>query len=730
MSLKSVHIYSALDGQIALQLASALREIGPQSDYLAKVWRGAPVSILTLALTCFGLRQNGMLRGGLIPRRYLVSLRLFKANLWLLLASIAVGVLSAASSPCQTNGVKVDYLVSPLLIGKTPKYLGTNVEVMEYADRSNLWDWLADSGAGMVRVFHPNVNLLARPALESDYASILTRKDFDVFREHLIHNPERNVPWSHYRFAQEIPWVGTPDLIVDKLEALRVQPILSMSYRPTDFPRPLLKELAGTPQPGDSYINWDAAASAYEYYLAVIYHYSTRNHVLYYMMLNEPGDAEKTVEQVGVLARLARLALEDVKGAIQDKQTADRMRLSGPAVYAVWEKYWPYVSPYVDFLDAHLYDPDAYILQRKAQRIAMVAQLSGKRWGVSEFNRIGGRTAPEQSLFNIKPSLELSGLLMSTLSDTSVTDPEEEFALLYEFQFPAVQRNFKSLVYGDMNLVDWTGQDIALRSRDQSMHPSFEELQLRFPTPAFDIFKMFARAVPNGRTSTDTYDVLRVGEGDRENSGLHDPVDGRLAFPALEPEKYYALKGGGFDLRVVAVRGDGKLFIFALNPGPSILKNIGFNISLLKEGYGTAIVRETSLGHRDEAILQIAPLSRDIVIDISPESLTQIILVKENLHAVGGLRLEEATATPGTIGALHLFETTRLHAYGMVEGQWEDLSSLNVKWSSSNADLIRVDQTGLVQRLRNANDTVKVTAETLDGAAVVDCTIPPVSPNQ
>jgi hypothetical protein len=157
---------------------------------------------------------------------------------------------------------------------------------------------------------------------------------------------------------------------------------------------------------------------------------------------------------------------------------------------------------------------------------------------------------------------------MSTLSDTAVTDPDEEFALLYQFQFPAVQRSFKSLVYGDMNLIDWTGQDIPPRSMDKSMHPTFEDLQLRFPTPAYDIFKMFTRAVPNGRTSTATYDVLRVGEGDRGNSGIQDPVDGRLAFPALEPEKYYSLKGGGYNLRVLAVRGDGRLFIFALNQGP------------------------------------------------------------------------------------------------------------------------------------------------------------------
>jgi hypothetical protein len=150
---------------------------------------------------------------------------------------------------------------------------------------------------------------------------------------------------------------------------------------------------------------------------------------------------------------------------------------------------------------------------------------------------------------------------------------------------------------------------------------------------------------------------------------------------------------------------------------------------LLKEDYGTAIVRETSLKHRDEAIRQIAPSSKDIVIDIAPESITQIILVKDDLHAVSSLKLEEAGTTPGTAAALHLFETTRLHAYGEIEGKREDLSSLNIKWSSSNSDAVRVDQTGLVVRLRNSSDTIKITAKTVDGTAAVDCTIPPVSPN-
>ncbi len=61
-------------------------------------------------------------------------------------------------------------------------------------------------------------------------------------------------------------------------------------------------------------------------------------------------------------------------------------------------------------------------------------------------------------------------------------------ACAYLFHFPATHRNYKALVYGDMNLVDWSGRDDRLWGRGDEWHPTLEEMQLRHATPAYDIF--------------------------------------------------------------------------------------------------------------------------------------------------------------------------------------------------------------------------------------------------
>ena len=55
-----------------------------------------------------------------------------------------------------------DYTVfslSDLVIGRPPKRLGVNVEVQDHQEESNLYDWLADSGAQVIRSFHPERTL-------------------------------------------------------------------------------------------------------------------------------------------------------------------------------------------------------------------------------------------------------------------------------------------------------------------------------------------------------------------------------------------------------------------------------------------------------------------------------------------------------------------------------------------------------------------------------------------
>ena len=90
-------------------------------------------------------------------------------------------------------------------------------------------------------------------------------------------------------------------------------------------------------------------------------------------------------------------------------------------------------------------------------------------------------------------------------------------------------------------------------------------------------------------------------------------------------------------------------------------------------------------------------------------------MLKDDLTKVSELKLEERTATPGTIGDLGLFQTTRLRALGRIADRWIDLSDLNVVWSSSEDRLVKVYQGGLVQRVRQTGKSVVITAKTLAG---------------
>jgi hypothetical protein len=509
--------------------------------------------------------------------------------------------------------------------------------------------------------------------------------------------------------------LGKPDHIVEKLNAIKVNPILSMAYAPNYFARPLLTAWGEGYVPSDASIDWGAAASAYEYYFACIWRYATKYNVTHYMMLNEPPGDEKTVRQVGVLARMARLALEDVRAKVPDAKTSSALCLSGPACYMNWEEFWPYVEPYVDFLDVHLYEPDPDLFARKLSRALTHARLSGRRTLLTEFNRVGGPMPPEESLFGMRPSLQVAGLLMAALQGARPGDPGLEAALLYQFQFPATHRNFKSLVYGDMNLVDWTGQDKALRKGKEAAPPAFEALQLRFATPAYHMLKMAARCVPDNRDSRSSYHVFELGEANRGVGAVLDPVNRRNAYPALELNTYYANGGGGTRVRTLAVGAGERLIVLAANPEPVTVRAVGFDLAPLKERYVTAVVRETSLRRRDEAVSQWPVEAGRVTLDLPPESLTQVIFVKEDLAKVEELRIEEETATPGDCRALGLHETTRLRASGRIGEKWIDLSELNVTWSSSAPEEVKVYQGGLTQRVSLRLAAVTLTAKTLNG---------------
>ena len=186
---------------------------------------------------------------------------------------------------------------------------------------------------------------------------------------------------------------------IQKAVQAGVAPIVSVSYGPHSYPGPLLKSFTGEVQAKDENVNWPAAASAYEYYLANVYRYASRDGVTHFMMLNEPNGSEKDIQQIGVIARMGRLALEDVRAKLRDKRTAAALRLSGPACHSNWEEFWPYMEPYVDFLDSHFYDPDPDMFTRQYARAAMRARQSGKKVAFTEYGRIGGSMQPAEALW-------------------------------------------------------------------------------------------------------------------------------------------------------------------------------------------------------------------------------------------------------------------------------------------------------------------------------------------
>jgi hypothetical protein len=221
--------------------------------------------------------------------------------------------------------------------------------------------------------------------------------------------------------------------------------------------------------------------------------------------------------------------------------------------------------------------------------------------------------------------------------------------------------------------------------------------------------------------------VLALGESAKGFIGVFDSTIKHNVYKALSPEKYYALNGSGPELRTLVVRTPDRLIITALNPGPNAAKRVAFNLELLPEKYATAVVRETSLLLRDQAIRQTPVSGPEMVVDLPAETLTQIILTKDDLAQVSKLKLEEKTFTPGTAEKLAPLETTRLRALGKLGDRWLDLTDLNVVWSSSVPELVNVYQGGLVQRLAASSRAVTITAKTLGGISAPALTVPGTS---
>lgn len=614
-----------------------------------------------------------------------------------------------------------ELIVIPKHIATTPRHLGTNVEVQIEHDKINLWDWLADSGATIAREFHPEQSLRKEPVDESVWEDIKTPADFDEFRKRVCADPEGGpIQWQAYHFDKSVEWMGVPDGIVKKVKEAGVEPLVSMGYNPKLFSRaPLTRwDIEGTPADDD--IDWAAAASAYDYYFAMIYRYASKNGARYFLLHNEPeccspefhfpkeldGDWEtpcyspdpdirrRGIDAVclqwAVMARVARAAMDDVKGLLGDK--GKDLFLSGPASGA-WEWFWQRGGQYVDSVDFHHYHPDPEAMERVYRRVAFRAGGAGQKISSSEYNVKCGNVPFTEMPFVMDASLKLARLLLHSLRLSKPGDPLCEFLTEYLFHFPATHRNFKSLLYGDMNLLDWTVQDQGLNSRTDDWYPTWQEMQIRFAAPCYHLFRMLARCVP-GMDKPQGYKVLETGE--------HCLIDDAHLNGYVKVEQFVVDTGDAVIITLLNRFG---------GPLP-----VDVEITQLGARFKTMVVRETS-AHRADQVIDERPADFERIIHtLAPSSLTQFILTPLDLASVESIRLEEHTITPGTLDGLDVYQTTRLRAIATLGGKEIDVTGLNAVWTSSAQPAVPVYQGGLVQRLRPTKGAVTITASTASGA--------------
>ncbi len=632
----------------------------------------------------------------------------------LILFSLCFCFIAAYAQP-DGESAKMTYVLDNIPIAKTPKYLGLNVEVMKYADKSNIWDWLTYSNAKMVRAPHPprvlRKNTTEAPTVNDVFKTIKTQKEFDQFREKIKENPENNIKWENYLFDTELPWLGRLDDIFRKLSVCQIEPILAMAYAPVVYPEPVINGTVGEIPVSDDKINWGAAASAYDYYFACIYHYAKNYGTTHFMMRNEPNPDDLEWQQAfGVFSRLARMAMDDVKTLVS-KDVAAKMQLNSVASYLGYEEYLKYYKDYVDILDVHFYDTDGELIQNKMRRALMRARQNNLKVSLTEFGRIGGGTEIDESLFGMNASFQVADLIMNVLSVRGVNDPDFEEALFYQLQFPATHRNYKSLVYGDMNLVDWTGQDLQLRSLLPD-GPDFQSLQLRFPTPSYSIYNMLARMSPGNEG--DSYNVFELMEANRGVSATAHKDTKRNVWPALGEERYYAMGGNPYKIKTLAIETSDCLYINFLNQEPAPLKDVSIDVSSMGKKYSTAVVRETSLLKRDEPIQQSKVVNDLVNISIPAESFIQVIFVKEDLSAIKEIKVVEKTFTRGSLKQLGLLETTLLQVLGKVENRWLNLSDLNATFKVGKNSGLKVYNAGLLQCIGGTNQTQEIEIGLLD----------------
>lgn len=647
-----------------------------------------------------------------------------------------------------------DLKVFPETVGRTPRHWGVNVECQEFPDRINLWDWLSDSGATIVREFHPEIAMrlgaegdplptshrwaLTGHEINDRWERLGTREEFDAFRADVRKDPEGTaIQWPRYVFDKPLQWLGTPDRILAKLNEIRVEPIVSMGYCTKMYPRPLVKDPAFCGIPADDRIDWPAAASAYDYYFALMYHFASRFNARYFLMHNEPEcgiqwwhlpeDLARIANRPGfhsdvegkrcvldalstewsVLARIARMAREDAEQAMG--APAKRLFIAGPTNGA-WSLFWEKGGRHMDALDYHHYHPVPAAFDDTYRRVAAQAGALAKRTAMSEYG-LTPRGHPLSNLLLVyEHSLNLARLMMKVLAPGGAGDPACEYMVLYGLGVPALLRNYYSLVLPDTNLIRWEGLEYRYADADWTDEwiPTLEERQLRFPSPAYHMFRMLARCVPGAQGPDNGYPVLRTG--------MECLIDDWA--------------GGNFGrLQTVTIDAGDAVYVNFLNPSRQAL-NLCVDPGAFGDRFKVAVVRHTTPRACDAVVSQTALAGDRIPVTVEERSLTQVILSSHKLDRIESLRIVEDTTTPGTARDLGLFETTRLRALAALDGDQIDVTNLNVIWDSSLPTVVVAYQGGLVQRVRQSTREILVTARTPSGVTAEPVAVPPVDPGK
>ena len=618
------------------------------------------------------------------------------------------------------------FMISDQPMGRTPVRFGVNIETQPDAETSNLWDWLKDSGAQILREFHPEKRLRDPAALTVRWDACVDRESFDQFRADILRNPESAIPWDTYYFEREVPWLGVPDRIVKRVHEIGAEAVCSLGWCPKMYSESLVVNLesgAAFDPDSDAGIDWRAAASAWEYYFAEVFFFARRHGVTRFSMYNEPEWSDhfhfpddpdllekkrdavvgKNLDlypkvaaiiaaQVAAMCRLARMAMKDVSEFLApERGETIALQLIGPTSAHLWKEIWSKAEPYLDTCNYHVYAVDPAIHETIHRCVEQVVQPSDKRIAITEFNLKGGPMLPENTFFSWPRAIELARLLQRQLTLPAVKGPVMDFTTLYLFAFPATHRNYKALVYGDMNLVDWSvGGDVALRDRGTDWYPQFDELQLRFATPAYHLYRMMARCTPGA-------------------VGCDQPFP---VYPCVAPILYGSDNGEFDQIEAIAIDQGDRVMINFISLRALASGDILLDMSPYSERFRMAIVRRTCSLQRD-ALLDVVDLSANhrVTLQLPGLSLTQLVLLPFDPGQAETLEIREETYTPGGLKAgLEKYQTTRLRAYGLFDGEWRDLSECAVRWRSSQPDNVPVSQSGLVIRLRPSTGAVQLSA--------------------